>query len=175
MNKYSLVSMAVVGGLMLTACGGSSNSNNDPDIGQAQPEATENVDFDFDLSALLDSVVPSGEVLNDALFFNDEASLMTGTMLVEDLDSNEIETHSWTVNLDENNLSNVESLKSLVLEPSSYSFSLVLERGQHQYVGTSVHTVEDGSQELVPMTIRPVIGDSPVSYTHLTLPTTPYV
>ena len=163
MNKYSLVSMAVVGGLMLTACGGSSNSNNDPDIGQAQPEATENVDFDFDLSALLDSVVPSGEVLNDALFFNDEASLMTGTMLVEDLDSNEIETHSWTVNLDENNLSNVESLKSLVLEPSSYSFSLVLERGQHQYVGTSVHTVEDGSQELVPMTIRPVIGDSQVS------------
>ena len=88
---------------------------------------------------------------------------MTGTMLVEDLDSNEIETHSWTVNLDENNLSNVESLKSLVLEPSSYSFSLVLERGQHQYVGTSVHTVEDGSQELVPMTIRPVIGDSQVS------------
>ena len=38
MNKYSLVSMAVVGGLMLTACGGSSNSNNDPDIGQAQPK-----------------------------------------------------------------------------------------------------------------------------------------
>ncbi len=159
MNNNSLLSIAVAGTLMLSACGG--NSNNEPAIGQAQAQATENVDFDFDLSALLETVVP-GAPLNDAILF-DDASLMSGTMLVEDLNSNEIETHSWTVNLDENNLSNVTSFKSLVLEPSSYSFSLVLDRGEHQYVGTSVHTVEDGSQELVPMTIRPVIGDSQVS------------
>jgi len=161
MNKYSLLSIAVAGSIMLSACGGSSNSN--PEIGQAQPAETENVDFDFDLSALLGSVVPAGEPLNDGLLSNDEASLMTGTMLVEDLDSNEVESHNWTINLDENNLANVTSLKSLVLEPSSYSFSLVLDRGEHQYAGTSVHTVEDGSQELVPMTIRPVIGDSQVT------------
>ncbi len=161
MNKYSLVSIAIAGSIVLSACGGSSNSN--PDIGQAQPEETENVDFDFDLSALLDNVGASAEPLNDALLLNDEASLMTGTMVVEDLGSNEVESHSWTINLDENDLANVTSFKSLVLEPSSYSFSLVLERGEHQYAGTSVHTVEDGSQELVPMTIRPVIGDSEVT------------
>jgi len=95
MNKYSLVSIAMVGSIMLSACGGSSNSN--PDIGQAQSELTENVDFDFDVSALLDTVGPSQEPLNDALLLSDEASLMTGTMLVEDLVSNEVESHSWTV------------------------------------------------------------------------------
>ena len=161
MNKYSLVSIAMAGSIMLSACGGSSNSN--PDIGQAQPELTENVDFDFDVSALLDTVGPSEEPLNDALLLSDEASLMTGTMLVEDLVSNEVESHSWTVNLDENDLANVTSFKSLVLEPSSYSFTLVLDRGEHQYAGASIHTVDDGSQELVPMTIRPVIGDSQVT------------
>ena len=161
MNKYSLVSIAMAGSVILSACGGSSNSN--PDIGQAQPELTENVDFDFDLSALLDTVGPSEEPLNDALLLSDEASLMTGTMLVEDLVSNEVESHSWTVNLDENDLANVTSFKSLVLEPSSYNFTLVLDRGEHQYAGASIHTVEDGSQELVPMTIRPVIGDTQVT------------
>jgi hypothetical protein len=160
MNKYSLVSIAVAGSIVLSACG---NSNSVPNIGQAQSEETENVDFDFDLTALLDSVVPAGEPLNDELLLSDEASLMTGTMLVEDLDTNEVQSHSWTVNLDENDLANVTSLKSLVLEPAIYSFSLVLDRGEHQYAGTSVHTVEDGSQELVPMTIRPVIGDSQVT------------
>jgi hypothetical protein len=160
MNKYSLVSIAVAGSIVLSACG---NSNSVPSIGQAQSEETENVDFDFDLTALLDSVVPAGEPLNDELLLSDEASLMTGTMLVEDLDTNEVQSHSWTVNLDENDLANVTSLKSLVLEPAIYSFSLVLDRGEHQYAGTSVHTVEDGSQELVPMTIRPVIGDSQVT------------
>jgi hypothetical protein len=161
MTKYSLVSIAMASSIMLSACGGSSNSN--PDIGQAQAGITENVDFDFDVSALLDTVGPSEQPLNDALLLSDDASLMTGTMLVEDLVSNEVESHSWTVNFDENDLANVTSFKSLVLEPSSYSFTLVLDRGEHQYAGASIHTVEDGGQELVPMTIRPVIGDTQIT------------
>ena len=158
MNKYSMVSIAVVGSIILSACGGS--SINEPDIGQAQAIETENVNFDFNFSALLGSVVQSGEPLNEGLLSGDESSLITGTMLVEDLESNEVENHSWTVSLDDHNLTNVTSFQSLVLEPSSYNFSLVLERGEFQYAGSSVHTVENGSQELVPMTIRPIIGDT---------------
>ena len=159
MNKYSMVSIAVVSSIILSACGGGS-SINEPGIGQALAIETENVNFDFNFSALLDSVVQSGEPLNEGLLSGDESSLMTGTMLVEDLESNEVENLSWTVSLDDNNLTNVTSFQSLVLEPSSYNFSLVLERGEFQYAGSSVHTVENGSQELVPMTIRPIIGDT---------------
>jgi len=124
MNKYSLVSIAVVSSIMLSGCG--SNSDSTPAIGEALTQATENVDFDFDLSALLDKVVAPGEttdgqsLLNDALILSDAASLMTGTMVVENLDSSQSEIHNWTVNLDENDLSNVTSFKSLVLEPRNW-------------------------------------------------------
>ena len=53
MNKYSMVSIAVVSSIILSACGGGS-SINEPGIGQALAIETENVNFDFNFSALLD-------------------------------------------------------------------------------------------------------------------------
>ena len=160
MKHISLACIALSGGVLLSACGGSGGT---PGLGQALPADTQDVEFDFDVSALLDREIKP-TLQNDAsVFSNDAAALMTGTMLVENLDTAETQSHSWTVNLDENDLTNVTSLKSLVLEPANYNFSLVLDRGEHQYVGTAVHSIEDGAQDLVPMIIRPVIGGSEVT------------
>ena len=85
---------------------------------------------------------------------------MTGTLQAENLDNGDIESYPWTINIDESDLTNVQSLKTIVLDPASYLFSLVLDRDDHQYVGTAVHTLLEDASDLVPMTIRPVIGDS---------------
>jgi len=161
MKKKIITAMMLSGSLVLTACGGG-GSGDTPEIGQALENQQQDVDFDFDFSALLDKEI-NPAIQDDFSILADDQALMTGSMLVENLDSTEIENHSWIINLDENDLTNVTSLKTLVLEPANYSFSLVLDRGDQQYVGSAVHTVVDGGQDLVPMMIRPVIGDSQVN------------
>jgi hypothetical protein len=160
--------------LVLSACGGSSqpvnNSQNLP--GLSEPSSapaqgvTRQVSFDFNISALLEKEVNSNTG-SDRSVKALAANLMTGTLQVENLDTLDVESHPWTVNLDESDLTNVQSLKTIALTPANYVFSLVLDRDGHQYVGSAVHTLLEDATDLVPMTIRPVIGDSQVDVTVL--------
>lgn len=172
MKTKKISSMAMLAGaLALSACGDSSqpihNSQNlpgftEPSTGAAQGISRQ-VSFDFNISALLEKEIQSPQ--NDRTIKALAANLMTGTLQVENLDTAEVESHPWTINLDENDLGNVQSLKTIALEPANYVFSIVLNRDDHQYVGTSVHTLLEDATDLVPMTIRPVIGDSQLDVT----------
>ncbi len=143
---------------MLGACSKSSPSAEPGQELSSQQANTleQEVAFDFNFSALLTKEINPGFL--DDFTIRAVANLMTGTMQVENLDNNSTDTYDWSVNLDESDLGNVQSLKALQLVPGNYSFYLVLNKDDDQYVGSAVHTVADGAQEFVPMTIRPVIG-----------------
>jgi len=167
--------MAVLAGaLALSACSDSSkplnNTQNTPAFAEPSTAAAQKqsrqVSFDFNISALLEKEI-NASVYNDYTIKALAANLMTGTLQVENIDTAETESHPWTINLDENDFGNIQSLKTIVLEPANYVFSLVLNRDDHQYAGSVVHTLIDDASELVPMTIRPVIGDSQLDVTIL--------
>ena len=168
MKITTLPGMAVMtAALWLGACGDTSqpltNSQNLPaPTGPAAAQAvTTEVSFDFDLSALL-TTESSAQILNDRTVKALDANIMTGTLQAENLDTTEVETYPWTVNLDKSDLSNVQSLNTIALPPASYIFSIVLDRDNHQYAGSAVHTLVEDAADVVPMTIRPVLGDSQV-------------
>jgi len=147
----------------LSACGKSSDTGVEqngnanvgvPELGQAQPIGQE-VAFDLGFSAVLSQQI---QATNPGIFDDFQVNLLNGSMLVDNLDDSTSETFSWTVNLDESDLSNVQSLKTLQLKPGNYAFYLLLGDTENQYTGETIHTVTDGAAELIPMTIRPVIG-----------------
>jgi len=88
------------------------------------------------------------------------SDLMTGILTVTNADSGDVEVHNWAIYMDEADLNDVQSQKTLALVPGDYSFSLVLTKGDHQYVGEAIQTVGDTTQDLIAMTINPVIGDT---------------
>jgi len=134
---------------IVSACGGSGSESTSPATSQTIAAATpavnsesQRVEFDFDFSAVLTKEIDPA--LQDD-FTGGPANLITGTM-------------HWTVNLDKGDLTNVESLKTLQLSPDSYQFDLVLTENEFQYTGATVYTIADGQQDMIPMTIRPVLG-----------------
>lgn len=168
MKRKTLPILGVaVGMLLLSACGGSSqplpNSQSlqegtNPPAAAAQ-ELEREVSFDLSFSAILqkeDQPVGYNDFTVKAL----SAGILTGTMQVENVDNGEIESHNWTIRVDENAFGSAESLKTIAVKPGNYVFSLLVDRGAQQYAGTTFHYVFDGSTDHVPMTIRPVIGDS---------------
>lgn len=152
--------------VVLGACSSKSDPGNTPesipDVSQAQQLEQEvvpeqEVGFDFSFSALLSQRIEtdSPNFLND---FSTQVNLINGSMQVDNLDDGTSESYAWTVNLDENDLANVQSLRTLQLKPGNYAFFLVLGSDGNQYVGETIFAVTDGAQELIPMIIRPVIG-----------------
>lgn len=145
--------------LALSACGGSSSQNTShqhtPSIAGAEALQQE-VAFDLDFTALLEKELVSG-VFDDQ---GSAANLMSGSMKVTNLANGEVEFFPWTVNIDENNLANVQSFQSLVLEPGDYAFELAVSRTGHSYSGSVISSLTDGSTEMISMIIRPVIGET---------------
>lgn len=84
--------------------------------------------------------------------------LLTGELLVENLDSSTQETYNWSIYLNEDTFE-AESNKTIVLSPGDYQFTLLLTKGDLQYLGMSSQTITDGENNIA-MTIRPVIGES---------------
>ena len=154
--------------ISLTACGGNSSQDqaqentppvatteNSPPVAAAETQQQE-VTFDVDLSALLVNEIVPGTFEDQP----SEANLLQGAMQVTNLVNGDISSFPWTVNVDENDLANVQSFQTLVLEPGSYAFELTVSDGNRTYSGSSIHTVNDGDTAIAPMTIRPVIGDT---------------
>lgn len=158
--------LLVLGVVTLGACGNSdsgtgqdsivgSEQSNTPAVGEAN-QASQEVAFDLAFSAVLSQQIES---VNGVLDDFSGVNLLNGSMQVENFDAGTSEAFSWTVNLDEDDLSNVQSLKTLQLAPGNYAFYLLLDSDNSQYVGETIYTVTDGEAALIPMTIRPVIGD----------------
>lgn len=161
---FRLQSIILLSVLSLGACGnspGTTQVNETPATAQAQA-LEQIIEFDYNFNAFFKQEVKTS-IQNDFTAKASGSSIITGTIQVENLQSSEIESHSWSVSLNDSDLSEVSSLKTLLLEPADYSFTLVLDQGNHQYVGTTAHTVIDGAADAIPMTIRPVIGDGQVT------------
>lgn len=157
-KPYILISV-LCSVLTLNACGKSDSPPDTVEIptAEAAEETGVNVAFDYRYSALLTKKI------DNSLFDDFVANIISGTMEIENLDTSSIETVPWSVNLDKNDLNNIQSLKSLQLTPANYNFTLVLGQNDQQYVGSVVHTIEDGVESIIAMTIRPVIGEGQIN------------
>jgi hypothetical protein len=142
-----------------------------PAVGSASSATQSELAFELTFSAQLQRIVDSG-------LSNDPASaprnnqilalspeVLTGFMLVENLDSGETESHPWRIRVGEDYFQDTESLTSLNLNPGNYSLTLSVVNGDHQYIGTALHYVDDDSVSNVPMIVKPVLGDSFIDVT----------
>lgn len=85
--------------------------------------------------------------------------IMTGELTVTNKQTNQTEKHNWTVFLNESDFS-VQSNKTIILGIAEHDFQLTLTKGNQQYIGQTIgFTTTDGTND-VPMTIKPVIGDT---------------
>ncbi len=85
--------------------------------------------------------------------------VVTGELQAYNVTTGTTDIFAWSAYLNDTDL-NVTSNKTIVLEPGSYQFSLLLNDGNNQYVGTAVYEVLDASQNTIPLSVAPVIGDT---------------
>lgn len=133
----------------------SKNSNN------TCPSSAHNVSFKMSMAAMVisQSVSPNALLqMTPTLRSGVTDRFLTGTMNVRNTSTNAVTTFDWTMSVDETTWL-ATSDKTIVLEPGSYEFMLMLSEGNQQYMGSSTFTITDG-ENLIPLTIRPVIGDT---------------
>lgn len=171
MTRKIILTTSLIGSLLLTACGGGSSGSSEQaessggtkgtNTSQGKTAAQE-VSFDYQFSSIVtqELVTTSSTEANikvGALSVK-ASDLMTGNLTVTNTDSGVVDVQAWAIYIDEADLNDVQSQKTLALVPGNYSFSLVLTKGDHQYVGEAIQSVSDTTQALVAMTISPVIG-----------------
>ena len=127
-------------------------------------QGTVKISFDYSLPYYINQTVATdlpATMMDDFTIAMDFSAdqIMTGTLVAYNVDTGDAESFDWSVYLDENTLE-VESNKTIILTPGTYNFSLLLTKGAHQYGGTAfLKTVVDG-ENTIPLTIRPIIGDT---------------
>ncbi len=163
---------AAMGIMILSACDSTSAINvlpsatsqiiesTTPATGAAQA-VNQEVAFQFDFSA--------AEIDTDAGNVRDIKALspgiMTGTMLIENIDTGATETRPWTIEVDDNFFPVVTSHSAMPIVEGQYIFTLSVVSGDRQYIGSTPHVVDAETTAQVPMTLRPVIGDTMVDVT----------
>ncbi len=139
--------------LLLIGCTGEDSSSGDT---KAEEPGTK---IDLTITSIKKQLVPNSGPSMSAMAANSvNGTLMQGQLLAENLDTLTQETFNWSIFLNETTFE-VESNKSIVLDPGEYRFSLLVNHGNQQYAGMSVMTIIDG-QNTIDMTIRPIIGDT---------------
>ncbi|BCE03529.1 hypothetical protein [Marinicellulosiphila megalodicopiae] len=91
----------------------------------------------------------------------DLSDLFSGSMEIKDINGDLVDTQSWSVYLEDETINGpfiATSNKTLSLTPGQYTFNLTLQKGEHTYLGSVVDLIEDGDTDIVPMTIKPVLG-----------------
>lgn len=87
------------------------------------------------------------------------SDVMTGTMVVTNTADDSTSDYFWSVYFDSDTYE-AQSNKTINLFPGIYNFSLLLEKGDQQYIGSALAvTIVDGTND-VAMTIKPIIGDT---------------
>ena len=124
--------------------------------GDTATEEETSAAFDFSLNSYkAQSVETAGA---SSIQTADADIILRGELLAINTDTNEQETFTWTATFNEGTWE-VESTKTIVLDPGTYDFSLLLEEGNQQYAGEAIYQIEDGTND-VPLTVRPVIGET---------------
>jgi hypothetical protein len=124
--------------------------------GDTATEEETSAAFDFSLNSYkAQSVETAGA---SSIQTADADIILRGELLAINTDTNEQETFTWTATFNEGTWE-VESTKTIVLDPGTYDFSLLLEEGNQQYAGEAIYEIEDGTND-VPLTVRPVIGET---------------
>ncbi|MCW9025779.1 MAG: hypothetical protein OQJ77_00555, partial [Thiovulaceae bacterium] len=141
--------------LSLLGCGGNSGDGSNTNTNSSSDVETS---LDISLSALYAGrESSSASAPSRADSFN---KILTGELQAVNHTDGTTETYEWSVYLDESDL-NITSNKTIVLEPGDYTFSLLLNDTNRQYAATSVlEIIADGSQNTIPLSITPIIGDT---------------
>lgn len=127
-----------------------------------KPQTTE-TSFNFTLTSFKKQETASSALGRLASFTADQ--VMTGQLTATNTETSEIQTFDWSIYFDEETWE-VQSNKTIILAPGNYEFVLLLTKGSQQYAGSAVQAVSDGTFD-VPMTVRPVIGDTVTDVTRL--------
>lgn len=164
---YSLLSITLVSITiaMMTSCSPASRENPMPGLLLLQNGHTKNseqktVSFSYDLTAVFGQKLKASgkDVIGKSNGAARAVESITGTLTVNRLDQPDTQTFNWYGTLDEPNFQ-LDSTKTIILEPGDYDFSLILDNGTYQYAGSASNfTIVDG-ENTVPMTVSPVIGD----------------
>jgi hypothetical protein len=118
--------------------------------------SSEAVGFKFDLPYHLEQVDAGGSALQNAFSASD---VFVGTLTATNTDTSEVTNFDWSVYVDEVTLA-VQSNKTIVLDPGTYDFALLVHQGDHAYAGEALGvSIVDGT-DTIPLTLRPVIGDA---------------
>ena len=112
--------------------------------------------MDLSLAALYtgkSSKITTGKELNAA------TTILLGELQAENHTTGTTETFTWSAYLDEADL-NMTSNKTIALAPGDYTFTMVLSNDDYQYAGEAFYEIVDGGQHTIPLTIKPIIGDT---------------
>ena len=131
-----------------------------PTLAPAQ-SFTQDVAFQFDFSAQDLGTDNSANKGIKAL----AQGIMTGTILIENIDTGETETRPWSIEVNDNAFPQATSVSAMPVMEGRYDFTLSVVGGARQYIGTASHVVDPDTNDIVPMILRPVIGSSAVDVT----------
>lgn len=152
-KQWKSVFGIAVATLMLVGCNGSGGGN------ASKTENKVETSMDLSLAALYAGKSTKSTASKSLTAAN---KILTGELLAENTTTGTSETFTWSAYLDESDL-NITSNKTIALEPGDYRFSLLLSDENFQYAGEAVYEIVDGGQHSIPLTIKPIIGDTVVN------------
>jgi hypothetical protein len=155
MNGSRILNWAALvfaGALLLAGCTSGGGHDKNSKDGSSDGKS---VSFSYDMPYQLDQVGAGEGALTKAFTASD---VFIGTLTATNTDTSDVQTFDWSVYLDESTLA-VQSNKTIVLDPGTYDFALLVHKGDHSYAGEALGvSIADGT-DTVPLTLRPVIGD----------------
>ncbi len=86
-------------------------------------------------------------------------TILLGELQAENHTTGTVETFTWSAYLDESDF-NMTSNKTIALVPGDYTFTMVLSNDNFYYAGEAFYEIVDGGQHSIPLTIKPIIGDT---------------
>lgn len=92
------------------------------------------------------------------------AELFTGTLSIKNIKGQEVPNSPFhtLVKINQTNWT-AQLNRTFALSPNQYSLHLDVKQGNNRYIGTSIINVTDGSQQIVTISLHPIIGNSSVS------------
>lgn len=149
---FSALSIMVGCGNSADSGSGSTPTTGNPEVEQQKKEEAK-VGFNLNFTALRSQVLgPQSNRVAQA------EQLLRGELTVKNQNTGASKKFDWTTALNDENWQ-ADSLRTIILEPTPYEFSILLNKGNQQYVGEAIAAINDGTNN-VAMTIRPVIGDT---------------
>ncbi len=92
-----------------------------------------------------------------------------GKMTITNLMNSTSEIVVWSVTLDKEAVT-ITSKMTYVLIPGSYRFHLEIVNGNQKYVGEAEQIISDADQLIIPLSVKPVIGDVNLNVTVSNMP-----